>query len=83
MEAQDHLQQEKLENRRINKALNEVRSEVERKTSMMKRQREENENTQKSMNSLGLKQEQAMTVSRCTRVLVALRFLSVLPKAVF
>ncbi|XP_034166487.2 nucleoprotein TPR isoform X3 [Pangasianodon hypophthalmus] len=60
VEAQDHLQLEKLENRRINKALNEVRSELERKTSVMKRQREEHENTQKSMNSLSLKLEQAM-----------------------
>lgn len=64
MEAQDHLQLEKLENRRINKALSEARSDVERKTSVMKRQREEHENTQKSMNSLSVKLEQAMTVCR-------------------
>lgn len=62
MEAQDHLQLEKLENRRINKALNEVKSEVERKTSALKRQREDHENTQKSMNSLNLKLEQSMKV---------------------
>ncbi|KAM9468929.1 nucleoprotein TPR-like isoform 3-T3 [Clarias gariepinus] len=60
VEAQDHLQLEKLENRRINKALNEVKSEVERKTSALKRQREDHENTQKSMNSLNLKLEQSM-----------------------
>uniref|UniRef100_W5UJA0 Nucleoprotein TPR n=1 Tax=Ictalurus punctatus TaxID=7998 RepID=W5UJA0_ICTPU len=60
VESQDHLQLEKMENRRINKALNEVRSEVERKTSIMKRQREEHDNTQKSMNSLSLKLEQTV-----------------------
>lgn len=62
MEAQDHLQLEKLENRRINKALNEVRTEVERKTSIMKRQKEEQENSQKAMNSLNVKLEQTINV---------------------
>ncbi|KAK3560903.1 hypothetical protein QTP86_022909 [Hemibagrus guttatus] len=59
VEAQDHLQLESLENRRINKALNEIRSEVEHKTSIIKRQREEHENMQKSMNDISLKLEQA------------------------
>ncbi|GAA6102968.1 nucleoprotein TPR isoform X3 [Tachysurus ichikawai] len=59
VEAQDHLQLEKLENRRINKTLNEIKSEVERKTSVIKRQKEEYEDMQKSMNSIRLKLEQA------------------------
>ncbi|TSN03387.1 Nucleoprotein TPR [Bagarius yarrelli] len=59
VEAQDHLQLEKLENRRINKVLGEIRSELECKTSLIKRQREEHENTQKSMNNISLKLEQA------------------------
>ncbi|XP_058269448.1 nucleoprotein TPR isoform X3 [Hemibagrus wyckioides] len=59
VEAQDHLQLENLENRRINKVLNEIKTEVERKTSIIKRQREEHENTQKSMDDISLKLEQA------------------------
>lgn len=70
MEAQDHLQLEKLENRRINKTLNEIKSEVERKTSVIKRQKEEYEDMQKSMNSIRLKLEQATKVSQyiCVQV---------------
>lgn len=62
MEAQDHLQLENLENRRVNKALNEIKTQVERKTSIIKRQREEHENMQKSMNDISLKLEQATKV---------------------
>lgn len=64
MEAQDQLHLEKLENKRVNKVLDEIVLEVETKAPILKRQREEYENMQKSMNSLCYKLEQAMKV--CT-----------------
>uniref|UniRef100_A0AAR2KFF0 Nucleoprotein TPR n=1 Tax=Pygocentrus nattereri TaxID=42514 RepID=A0AAR2KFF0_PYGNA len=62
VEAQDHLQLEKLENKRLNKVLDEIVLEVETKAPVLKRQREEYENMQKSVGSLCTKLEQAMKV---------------------
>ncbi|KAA0719100.1 Nucleoprotein TPR NPC-associated intranuclear protein [Triplophysa tibetana] len=60
VEAQDQLHLQKLENKRLNKILDEIVLEVETKAPILKRQREEYENMQKSMNSLCSKLEQAM-----------------------
>ncbi|XP_030629604.1 nucleoprotein TPR [Chanos chanos] len=60
VEAQDQLHLEKLENKRVNKVLDEIVLEVETKAPILKRQREEYENMQKSMASLCAKLEQAM-----------------------
>ncbi|XP_076833031.1 nucleoprotein TPR isoform X2 [Brachyhypopomus gauderio] len=60
VEAQDQLHLEKLENKRISKVLNEIVLEVETKAPVLKRQREEYENMQRSMGSLCSKLEQAM-----------------------
>ncbi|XP_072547531.1 nucleoprotein TPR [Salminus brasiliensis] len=60
VEAQDHLQLQKMENKRINKVLDEIVLEVETKAPSLKRQKEEYENMQKSMGSLCAKLEQAM-----------------------
>lgn len=60
VEAQDKLHLEKLENNRVNKVLDEIVLEVETKAPILKRQREEYENMQKSMASLCAKLEQAM-----------------------
>ncbi|XP_073732494.1 nucleoprotein TPR [Misgurnus anguillicaudatus] len=60
VEAQDKLHLEKLENKRVNKVLDEIVLEVETKAPILKRQREEYENMQKSMASLCAKLEQAM-----------------------
>lgn len=67
MEAQDQLHLQKLENKRLNKILDEIVMEVETKAPILKRQREEYENMQKSMNSLCSKLEQAMKVSAYIR----------------
>ncbi|KAK7162888.1 hypothetical protein R3I93_007053 [Phoxinus phoxinus] len=60
VEAQDQLYLEKLESKRVNKVLDEIVLEVENKAPILKRQREEYENMQKSMSSLCAKLEQAM-----------------------
>nr|XP_009296772.1 nucleoprotein TPR isoform X1 [Danio rerio] len=60
VEAQDQLHLEKLENKRVNKVLDEIVLEVETKAPILKRQREEYESMQKSMTSLCYKLEQAM-----------------------
>ncbi|XP_050989675.1 nucleoprotein TPR [Labeo rohita] len=60
VEAQDQLHLEKLENKRVHKVLDEIVLEVETKAPILKRQREEYENMQKSMTSLCAKLEQAM-----------------------
>ncbi|XP_067310032.1 nucleoprotein TPR isoform X2 [Pseudorasbora parva] len=60
VEAQDQLHLEKLESKRVNKVLDEIVLEVETKAPILKRQREEYENMQKSMASLCAKLEQAM-----------------------
>uniref|UniRef100_A0A671PEJ0 Nucleoprotein TPR n=1 Tax=Sinocyclocheilus anshuiensis TaxID=1608454 RepID=A0A671PEJ0_9TELE len=64
VEAQDQLHLEKLENKRVHRVLDEIVLEVETKAPILKRQREEYENMQKSMSSLCAKLEQAMKV--CT-----------------
>lgn len=63
VETQDQLHMEKLENRRINKYLDEIVQEVEAKAPILKRQREEFERSQKAVASLSAKLEQAMKVS--------------------
>ncbi|XP_048338451.1 nucleoprotein TPR isoform X1 [Sphaerodactylus townsendi] len=60
IEAQDQLLLEKLENKRINKYLDEIVQEVEAKAPVLKRQREEYERSQKAVASLAAKLEQAM-----------------------
>ncbi|XP_053106845.1 nucleoprotein TPR isoform X3 [Hemicordylus capensis] len=60
VEAQDQLLLEKLENKRINKYLDEIVQEVEAKAPILKRQREEYERSQKAVASLSAKLEQAM-----------------------
>uniref|UniRef100_A0A3P9HHM3 Nucleoprotein TPR n=1 Tax=Oryzias latipes TaxID=8090 RepID=A0A3P9HHM3_ORYLA len=53
------LQLERLENKRINKYLDNIVQEVEAKAPILKRQREEHERMQKSVASLSTKLEQA------------------------
>ncbi|NXK62370.1 TPR protein, partial [Sylvietta virens] len=60
VETQDQLHMEKLENKRINKYLDEIVQEVEAKAPILKRQREEFERSQKAVASLSAKLEQAM-----------------------
>ncbi|XP_064188203.1 translocated promoter region b, nuclear basket protein isoform X2 [Anguilla rostrata] len=60
VEAQDQLQMEKMENKRVNKYLDEIVQEVEAKAPLLKRQRDEFERVQKSVASLSAKLEQAM-----------------------
>uniref|UniRef100_A0A2K6L0F5 Nucleoprotein TPR n=1 Tax=Rhinopithecus bieti TaxID=61621 RepID=A0A2K6L0F5_RHIBE len=60
VETQDQLLLEKLENKRINKYLDEIVKEVEAKAPILKRQREEYERAQKAVASLSVKLEQAM-----------------------
>ncbi|KAF7690039.1 hypothetical protein HF521_011843 [Silurus meridionalis] len=60
VESQEQLQLEKLENKRVNKYLDDIVQEVEAKAPMLKRQREELERSQKSVASLSAKLEHAM-----------------------
>ncbi|NXA20135.1 TPR protein, partial [Ibidorhyncha struthersii] len=60
VETQDQLLLEKLENKRINKYLDEIVQEVEAKAPILKRQREEFERSQKAVANLSAKLEQAM-----------------------
>ncbi|KAI1882928.1 hypothetical protein AGOR_G00239940 [Albula goreensis] len=60
VEAQDQLHLERLENKRVNKYLDEIVREVETMAPVLKRQREEYEQMQSSMTSLSTKLEQAM-----------------------
>ncbi|XP_054976552.1 nucleoprotein TPR isoform X2 [Sorex araneus] len=60
VETQDQLLLEKLENKRVNKYLDEIVREVEAKAPILKRQREEYERAQKAVASLSAKLEQAM-----------------------
>lgn len=62
VETQDQLLLEKLENKRINKYLDEIVKEVEAKAPILKRQREEYERAQKAVASLSVKLGQAMKV---------------------
>lgn len=68
METQDQLLLEKLENKRINKYLDEIVKEVEAKAPILKRQREEYERAQKAVASLSAKLEQAMKVGSISKL---------------
>ncbi|XP_023810077.1 nucleoprotein TPR isoform X3 [Oryzias latipes] len=59
VETNEQLQLERLENKRINKYLDNIVQEVEAKAPILKRQREEHERMQKSVASLSTKLEQA------------------------
>ncbi|KAK5623407.1 hypothetical protein CRENBAI_014854 [Crenichthys baileyi] len=60
LESQGQLQLERLENKRVNKYLDDIVQEVEAKAPMLKRQRDEHERMQKSVASLSAKLEQAV-----------------------
>lgn len=62
MESQEQLQLERLENKRVNKYLDDIVQEVEAKAPILKRQRDEHERMQKSVASLSAKLEQAVKV---------------------
>uniref|UniRef100_A0A674DAK5 Nucleoprotein TPR n=1 Tax=Salmo trutta TaxID=8032 RepID=A0A674DAK5_SALTR len=62
VDVQDQLLVEKQENRRVTRVLDEIVQEVEEKAPILKRQREEYESMQRSMNSLCAKLEQARTI---------------------
>lgn len=62
VESQEQLQLEKLENKRVNKYLDDIVQEVEGKAPVLKRQREELERAQKSVASLSAKLEHAVQV---------------------
>uniref|UniRef100_A0A1A8U2U2 Nucleoprotein TPR n=1 Tax=Nothobranchius furzeri TaxID=105023 RepID=A0A1A8U2U2_NOTFU len=59
LESQEQLQLERLENKRVNKYLDDIVQEVEAKAPVLKRQRDEYERMQKSVSSLSAKLEQA------------------------
>lgn len=63
MESQEQLQLERLENKRINKYLDDIVQEVEAKAPILKRQRDEHERMQKSVAGLSVQLEQAVKVS--------------------
>ncbi|XP_028258741.1 translocated promoter region b, nuclear basket protein [Parambassis ranga] len=60
VESQEQLQLERLENKRVNKYLDDIVQEVEGKAPILKRQRDEHERMQKSVASLSTKLEQAV-----------------------
>ncbi|XP_034002846.1 translocated promoter region b, nuclear basket protein isoform X2 [Trematomus bernacchii] len=60
LESQEHLQLERLENKRVNKYLDDIVQEVEAKAPILKRQRDEHERMQKSVTSLSAKLEHAV-----------------------
>ncbi|XP_037553921.1 translocated promoter region b, nuclear basket protein [Nematolebias whitei] len=60
LESQEQLQLERLENKRVNKYLDDIVQEVEAKAPMLKRQRDEHERMQKSVASLSAKLELAV-----------------------
>uniref|UniRef100_UPI003AADA419 translocated promoter region b, nuclear basket protein n=1 Tax=Centroberyx gerrardi TaxID=166262 RepID=UPI003AADA419 len=60
VESQEQLQLERLENKRVNKYLDDIVQEVEAKAPILKRQRDEHERMQKSVASLSTKLEQAV-----------------------
>lgn len=64
LESQEHLQLERLENKRVNKYLDDIVQEVEAKAPILKRQRDEHERMQKSVASLSAKLEHAVMVSK-------------------
>ncbi|XP_069009311.1 translocated promoter region b, nuclear basket protein isoform X2 [Embiotoca jacksoni] len=60
IESQEQLQLERVENKRVNKYLDDIVQEVEAKAPILKRQRDEHERMQKSVASLSAKLEQAV-----------------------
>ncbi|XP_061681069.1 translocated promoter region b, nuclear basket protein isoform X3 [Syngnathoides biaculeatus] len=60
LEGQEQLQFERLENKRVNKYLDDIVQEVEAKGPILKRQRDEHERMQKSVASLSTKLEHAV-----------------------
>ncbi|KAM4548847.1 translocated promoter region b, nuclear basket protein isoform 3-T3 [Odontesthes bonariensis] len=60
LESQEQLQLERLENKRVNKYLDDIVQEVEAKAPILKRQRDEHERMQQSVTSLSTKLEQAV-----------------------
>lgn len=58
------MQQEKLENKRLHKYMDDIVQEMEAKAPILKRQREEHERLQKSVSSLSAKLEQAVVVRK-------------------
>lgn len=68
MESQEQLQLERLENKRVNKYLDDIVQEVEAKAPILKRQRDEHERMQKSVASLSAKLEQAVKVGIADRM---------------
>uniref|UniRef100_A0A8C7KVY3 Nucleoprotein TPR n=1 Tax=Oncorhynchus kisutch TaxID=8019 RepID=A0A8C7KVY3_ONCKI len=60
VETQEALQLERVENKRVNKYLDDIVQEVEAKGPILKRQRDEHERMQKSVASLSSKLEQAV-----------------------
>lgn len=63
VESQEQLQLERLENKRVNKYLDDIVQEVEAKAPILKRQRDEYERMQKSVAGLSVQLEQAVKVS--------------------
>uniref|UniRef100_A0A8C5I125 Nucleoprotein TPR n=1 Tax=Gouania willdenowi TaxID=441366 RepID=A0A8C5I125_GOUWI len=59
-DSQEQLQLQRLENKRVNKYLDDIVQEVEGKALILKRQKDENERMQKSVASLSTKLEQTM-----------------------
>uniref|UniRef100_A0A3P8XCR0 Nucleoprotein TPR n=1 Tax=Esox lucius TaxID=8010 RepID=A0A3P8XCR0_ESOLU len=60
VDSQESLQLERVENKRVNKYLDDIVREVEAKGPLLKRQRDEHERMQKSVASLSAKLEQAI-----------------------
>lgn len=62
VESQEQLQLERLENKRVNKYLDDIVQEVEAKAPILKRQQDEHERMQKSVAALSVQLEQAVKV---------------------
>jgi nucleoprotein TPR len=62
VETQEALELQRVENKRVNKYLDDIVQEVEAKGPVLKRQRDEHERMQKSVASLSAKLEQAVKV---------------------
>lgn len=67
LESQEQLQLERLENKRVNKYLDDIVQEVEAKAPILKRQRDEHERMQKSVTSLSARLEQAVKVGNANQ----------------
>lgn len=62
VDSQKQLQFERLENKRVNKYMDDIMQEMEAKAPILKRQSDEHERMQKSVASLSAKLEQAVKV---------------------